>query len=66
MKKFAAQFSLVLVLLLGVTSCTNDDFDEIPVFEVEDMELLDAQSQQMDDGEAFSDPNDEGEQGKDD
>lgn len=64
MKKFAAQFSLVLVLLLGVTSCTNDDFDEIPVFEVEDMELLDAQSQQMDDGEDYSDPNEE--KGRDD
>ena len=66
MKKFAAQFSLVLVLLFTVTSCTNDDFEEIPVFEAEDMELFDTQSQQMDDGEAFSDPNDEGEQGKDD
>jgi len=66
MKKFAAQFSLVLVLLFAVTSCTNDDFEEIPVFEAEDMELFDTQSQQMDDGEAFSDPNDEGEQGKDD
>lgn len=66
MKKFAAQFSLVLVLLFTVTSCTNDDFEEIPVFETEDMELFDTQSQHMDDGEAFSDPDDEGEQGKDD
>lgn len=56
MKKFAAQFSLVLVLLLGVTSCTNDDFDEIPVFEAEDMEQLDMQSQYMGDD---SDPDDE-------
>lgn len=57
MKKFAAQFSLVLVLLLGVTSCTNDDFDEIHVFEVEDMEQLDMQSEYM----GFdSDPEDEG------
>jgi|GEM_PF-6458132 len=65
MKKFAAQFSLVLVLLLGVTSCTNDDFEEIPVFEAEDMELLDAQSQQMDDGDEDNDPK-EVKQGKDD
>ena len=57
MKKFAAQFSLVLVLLLGVTSCTNDDFEEIPVFEAEDMELFDTQSQQMGND---SDPEDEG------
>lgn len=60
MKKFAAQFSLVLVLLFTVTSCTNDDFEEIPVFETEDMELFDTQSQQMDDGEDYSDPDDEG------
>ena len=66
MKKFAAQFSLVLVLLLGVTSCTNDDFDEIPVFEAEDMELFDTQSQQMDDGEDYSDPNEETKTGKND
>ena len=65
MKKFAAQFSLVLVLLLGVTSCTNDDFDEIPVFEVEDMEQLDMQSLYMGDGEEDNDPK-EVEQGKDD
>ena len=56
MKKFAAQFSLVLVLLLGVTSCTNYDFEEIPVFEAEDMELFDMQSQYMGDD---SDPDDE-------
>lgn len=60
MKKFTAQFSLVLVLLFTVTSCTNDDFEEIPVFETEDMELFDTQSQHMDDGEDYSDPEDEG------
>lgn len=59
MKKFTAQFSLVLVLLFVFTSCTNDDFEEIPVFEADDMELFDVQSQQMDDGEAYSDPDDE-------
>lgn len=65
MKKFAAQFSLVLVLLFTVTSCTNDDFEEIPVFETEDMELFDTQSQHMDDGEEDNNPK-EVKNGKDD
>jgi hypothetical protein len=65
MKKFTAQFSLVLVLLLVVTSCTNDDFEEIPVFEMEDVELQDLQSNHMSDGEEDSDPK-KVEQGKDD
>lgn len=56
MKKFTAQFSLVLVLLLSLISCTNDDFEEIPVFEMEDVELLDMQSNHMSDGEEDSDP----------
>lgn len=67
MKKFTAQFSLVLVLLLVVTSCTNDDFEEIPVFEMEDVELLDLQSNHMSDGEEDSNPkNDDKNNGKDD
>ena len=59
MKNLKTKIALVLVLLLSIISCTNDDFEEIPVLEFENIENRDASNNTFDNEMEEDDPDDQ-------